>query len=596
MNGVNGRVFCIRTSGSFALSRLIARPTALSRPLALIFAVSVSVAGVSRADESVVNSVHNLSATGPGNIRALDESRVCIFCHTPHNASPQAPLWNRSNPQTHYRIYDSSTTDARIDQPGGASKMCLSCHDGSIAMGLVLSRDAADPIKLNQQFLPSGRTNLTNDLSDDHPVGFRFDRQLFNRDHQLRSPDVVSRDIKLGDRGELECIACHNPHNNEHGDFLRIPQRRGVLCNTCHRMDGWQLSSHANSPKRVPMTATNGVQLPFQSMADNACGSCHASHNAQERERLLRNESFQLCISCHDGITARDMMGVLNSRSGHNFRRHRSVHDPAENALSMAPHVDCVDCHNPHAVASNPTSALQRAVTTDPILPPGMASMSGVTLSGAPTDNATRYYEVCFRCHADNTVPIAGRIIRQRDTVGNIRRQILPTAASAHPMTFAARRGAEVPSLLPAARSKSTIGCQDCHNNPDARQLGGTGPNGPHGSRFDFLLAARYETADFSMESPQTYALCYQCHDRTSILNNESFEFHQRHVVNARTPCSACHAPHGVSGSPSQHSHLINFDVSIVGGQRRFNDTGRFRGSCTLSCHGVDHVNFTYGP
>ena len=37
-------------------------------------------------DESVVNSKHDLSSRGPGPIRAVQESRICIFCHTPHNA------------------------------------------------------------------------------------------------------------------------------------------------------------------------------------------------------------------------------------------------------------------------------------------------------------------------------------------------------------------------------------------------------------------------------------------------------------------------------------------------------------------------------
>jgi hypothetical protein len=145
-------------------------------------------------------------------------------------------------------------------------------------------------------------------------------------------------------------------------------------------------------------------------------------------------------------------------------------------------------------------------------------------------------------------------------------------------------------------RTRRFISCQDCHDNPDARDAGGTEINGPHGSRYDFILAARYDTADFSMESPQSYALCYECHDRNSILGNESFPLHQRHVVRGRVPCSACHSPHGVTGSPAQHDHLINFDLAIVGGQRLYVATGRFSGSCTLTCHGVQHVNFVYQP
>ncbi len=550
-----------------------------------------------RGDESVVNSKHNLSISGRGEIRALTEDQVCIFCHAPHNAAPQTPLWNRHNPTAYYRIYQSSTTDARIDQPGAASKMCLSCHDGTIAMGLVLSRDPNDPIPMNQPFMPTGPSNLTNDLSDDHPIGFRFDRQLSNRDPQLRSPDLVSREIQLGDRGQLECTACHDPHNNELGNFLRVTERQGALCNTCHNMTGWRFSAHALSPRTVPAVVTGGLPREFRSMADNACGSCHASHGAGHPERLLHDRPSDLCINCHNGLHGRDIQGVLNSRSGHRLSRFFDVHDPKENPLTMRPHVECVDCHNPHAVRDDPLgSRLARIDLGRSRVPPAMMEIPGVSSSGAPVDRATYYYEVCFRCHADNPVPISNRIVRQRDNYGNIRRQLLPTAASAHPITRSARGGLEVPSLTPAARLKTTMDCQDCHNNPDARELGGGGPNGPHGSRFEFLLADRYETADFTMESPQAYSLCYQCHDRNSILGDESFRGHRRHIVDARTPCSACHAPHGVSGSRSQHDHLINFDLTIVGGQRFYNDTGLFSGSCTLTCHGVNHVNFTYSP
>jgi hypothetical protein len=44
---------------------------------------------------SVVNSPHNLSASGPGPIRAIAEDQPCIFCHTPHHSTGIKPLWNR---------------------------------------------------------------------------------------------------------------------------------------------------------------------------------------------------------------------------------------------------------------------------------------------------------------------------------------------------------------------------------------------------------------------------------------------------------------------------------------------------------------------
>jgi hypothetical protein len=119
------------------------------------------------------------------------------------------------------------------------------------------------------------------------------------------------------------------------------------------------------------------------------------------------------------------------------------------------------------------------------------------------------------------------------------------------------------------------------------------------------LLIANYSTHDLTAESPLAYALCYRCHDRQSILGDESFPLHRTHVVNGRSPCSACHDPHGISrtqASSNEHTNLINFDLSIVrpaagslAGRVEFVDLGVNRGSCTLTCHGVSHVNFEYG-
>ena len=291
------------------------------------------------------------------------------------------------------------------------------------------------------------------------------------------------------------------------------------------------------------------------------------------------------------------MLPVIDQRSGHRISRLFGHERQPQGRLGISGTVECTDCHNPHAAVGGAGAALARSANLDPLLPPAMKDVPGISLAGLPVEQARFYYEVCFRCHADRPVAITNRTLRQQDSIGNVRRQFLPTAASAHPVAFPSRQTGEVASLLPAVwRSRRYVSCQDCHNNPDAADAGGMLPNGPHSSRYDHLLAARYETRDYTIESPQAYALCYECHDRNSILGDESFSLHRNHVVRGRTPCSACHTAHGVSGSSSQHGHLINFDISIVGGQRFYVDTGRLSGSCTLTCHGVQHVNFTYQP
>ncbi|VAW45953.1 Cytochrome c family protein, partial [hydrothermal vent metagenome] len=51
--------------------------------IALCTVVFSAVSGV----EDIVNTKHNLSASGPGTLKATTESRVCVFCHTPHGST-----------------------------------------------------------------------------------------------------------------------------------------------------------------------------------------------------------------------------------------------------------------------------------------------------------------------------------------------------------------------------------------------------------------------------------------------------------------------------------------------------------------------------
>ena len=105
-------------------------------------AAAVFVLTAATASASIVDTVHNLSTSGPGTIKAVSEDRVCVFCHTPHNASAAAQLWNRADPAGPHTPYTSSTMNAAPGQPTGSSRLCLSCHDGTIALGATLTEDA----------------------------------------------------------------------------------------------------------------------------------------------------------------------------------------------------------------------------------------------------------------------------------------------------------------------------------------------------------------------------------------------------------------------------------------------------------------------
>ena len=76
------------------------------------------------------DSAHDFSNLG-------QRQEICIFCHTPHNADvsvTDAPLWNHQVTTKFFQVYNSSTMDATVGQPAASSKLCLSCHDGTVAV------------------------------------------------------------------------------------------------------------------------------------------------------------------------------------------------------------------------------------------------------------------------------------------------------------------------------------------------------------------------------------------------------------------------------------------------------------------------------
>ncbi|MCP4667024.1 MAG: cytochrome C, partial [Deltaproteobacteria bacterium] len=111
----------------------------------------------------------------------------------------------------------------------------------------------------------------------------------------------------------------------------------------------------------------------------------------------------------------------------------------------------------------------------------------------------------------------------------------------------------------------------------------------PHGSMYEHLLEKNYETRDYTSESAHAYALCYKCHSRNSILSDEGFQEHRRHIVDEKAPCAVCHDPHG----SRNRGRLINFALTSVGpdgrGRLEYQERARGGATCFLTCHGKTH-------
>lgn len=156
----------------------------------------------------------------------------CDGCHTPHNAKsglPEVPLWSGKETTQTFTMYSSETLDATMDaQPTGSSKLCLSCHDGTLGW--------MDPAR---QF--GGEA-----LSNSHPISFVYDTALVEQDGALKNPSEPStlgstiEDDLLDSSGKVQCSSCHDVHTSGVGDNLlrgydyRHGPNGGALCQVCH--------------------------------------------------------------------------------------------------------------------------------------------------------------------------------------------------------------------------------------------------------------------------------------------------------------------------------------------------------------------------
>lgn len=142
----------------------------MGAPLLLLLAAPPS-------DAQIAGTAHDLSGRGWGS------TEICIFCHVPHNAGSTGQLWNHALTTQTFQLYSntvSSTFNATTSQPGGASKLCLSCHDGTVALDSFGAQTGTHFI--------SGTRNLGADLRNDHPISFTYDGTLASADGGLVAP------------------------------------------------------------------------------------------------------------------------------------------------------------------------------------------------------------------------------------------------------------------------------------------------------------------------------------------------------------------------------------------------------------------------
>jgi predicted CXXCH cytochrome family protein len=584
-----------------------------------------------------VMGMHNLGPSGTSPIVGARPD-ACAYCHAPHSGL-NTGLWNQKLTTQIYNTYTSDTDTNITTQPilGSDSNQCLSCHDGTVAVGSTVAYG---------QVTTMGSMYSTDVFGGNMQPSHPFSLVLPIKDN-IDLVATLAAAGKTGDptgsikliNGNIECTSCHNPHvqavDPVSQNFLKINSANGQMCLACHdptRVIGskvnpiadWSTSAHALSTDKISPTAQLGS---YSTVAADACISCHAVHNATSASRLLRGQNEQDCIACHNGANVSPMAPYANvfaeyatPKVGHPFPNATNPHDATEAVLlNNNRHATCVDCHNAHGtevVGVFPPPPLIRTSQKDIA---GISATDGVTV----LTPAVNQYDNCLRCHGTSVgkqvLPIYGyfpvRAVSASDPL-NLIPQFAVSATSSHPVMHASSSVNPQPSLLTnmlnldgvtQGRAMGTqILCTDCHNSDDNREFGGPGSNGPHGSKWTHILERRYEfsqapgpgqlitnlfpSPDLSVNGP--YALCGKCHDLTNnIMQNSSWNQHSNHITAGFT-CSTCHTAHGMGATSASITgeRLINFDLNVVApnGGLPISYT-RATNTCVLVCHQTAH-------
>lgn len=594
---------------------------------------------------------HNLSLSGTSPVRgALDP---CLYCHVPHSgvANPNGALWSQTLSTQTYKTYGSTTLHNTSLQPmlGGDSSLCLSCHDGTVAVG---QTQPFGQIQMSGNMYPLDK--FGNDLQGSHPFSLKTPMvdasdlvQSLTTSHTTADPTGAVKLIN----NDVECTSCHTPHaqmvDTISKNFLVRDSSNGQMCLACHEVNPRTVNSQSNPLAQwsgsIHATTGNAIaNAPllgsYSTVAQNACLSCHMPHNSVAGPRLLRgpqppianlDSATQNCMTCHNGGS--NISPVIPnvyaefSKIAHPYPSGVNTHDAAETPLlNNNRHATCVDCHSPHA-------SLQQSSFASP-LPPAVRPPQNGAVGISATDGVTvvnpsvNQYENCLRCHGNSTgkqtqvvfgyAPLRA-IISGGDGL-NVITQMNNTAASSHPVMHDRSSALAQPSLLgfmlqqdgkTQGRAMGTrIYCTDCHNSDDNREFGGPGPNGPHGSKWTHLLERRYELSqasapgqaitnlypnpDFSVNGP--YAMCGKCHDLPGqVDNNTSWAQHSLHI-NDGFSCSVCHTSHGMTPGTANVTgeRLVNFDINVVAPNGSAPITyDRATNSCSLVCHNHAHTS-----
>ncbi len=374
----------------------------------------------------------------------------------------------------------------------------------------------------------------------------------------------------------------------------------------------YRSSAHGDKTNGVSRKGLNDITL--NDYAAGNCAHCHEQHasvrgaepapNApagpanylgMHQEASSPGAEQSLCLHCHSLAGAAnnqssgapdDIQSDIQKINNHDPTLSETSHRNKETLLQIAAdkHIECTDCHNPHAAGktlhhahdgSHPLDPVTTATPTNTISatsPLFQATGAAQDYSGATSNwsqpsqgsysrqNATKEYEICFKCHAganSNVTTWGGAAAAAWTDVGL---EFNPNNQAYHPIVrsltagnSAALAASQLVAPWIANAGTQTMYCSDCHESD-------SGLAGPHGSAIKWMLAGTNKawpykstanngdsdaTPDYIDLTDTTGLFCRNCHPTPTSTNSVHTKVNHQTTLKGR--CLNCHirVPHG---------------------------------------------------
>jgi len=536
----------------------------LWRRAVLLLAVGILAASAAQAarQSRIKDTKHNLSTTNSHvdtTTKSTTESQICVFCHTPHgaNTATVSPLWNRPSSGATYTPYSSESLDARSAQSGwtgqplGSSKLCLSCHDGTIALGNVVNAPGSG---LGSAISVSGSTTTTmpagagattgytrllgNDLSNDHPISITYDSTLSARDGELRTPDAQQRIMG----GTLTINGSHP---------LVGPRATGQGSGIGSSTAGTGLYGSTSTRPVLPLENTTGAG---SGTGQVQCTTCHDPHlkesnltddatdktniNLERNIKFLRRPRFQMaqptgtysdgndivCLACHDkGMQGNGNSWAYSSHANSNIAT--QTYNATDADTRQFPQgmpvwkVACLNCHDTHTV----TGARR------------------LTRGGGDGGTKSTLEETCYQCHSSTAV------ITPLTSVPNIKSDF--TSLYRMPITSADQR-----TTVPSGER------HDIGGDFNDGFSGGVGTTGSDCSGTANKCGADFVERQTYMgkgtETTNRHVECTDCHNPHRVVRHHLFSGVSGSIVSTQTDKEGTHAH--VDNASTFHTNIAS--------------------------------------